>query len=342
PDLVLDCPADTSTNATGVATAQDTCSAVTIRYSDAVTNNCGATKVIARTWTATDACGNNASCVQMITVRDITGPSITCPQDLVLECPANTATNATGVATAQDTCSQVAIRYSDSVTNNCGGTKVIARTWTATDGCGNSSSCVQTLTVQDTTRPSLICPTNVTLDCPANTGTNVTGVATAQDGCGAVTVTYLDSVTNNCGATKVIARTWAATDACGNTTNCVQIITVRDITKPVVTCPRDLVLDCPADTSTNATGVATAQDTCSAVTIRYADAVTNKCGATKVIARTWTATDGCSNSVSCVQMITVRDITGPSITCPPDLVLECPAITTTNATGVATAQDTCS
>src|SRR5207247_6729439 len=143
-----------------------------------------------------------------------------------------------------------------------------------TDACGNSSTCVQTITVQDITRPSLICPTNVTLDCPANTSTNVTGVATAQDGCGAVTVTYLDSVTNNCGATKVIARTWTATDACGNSTNCVQTITVRDITKPVVTCPPDRILECPADTTTNATGMATATDACSTVTITYCGSVT--------------------------------------------------------------------
>jgi len=148
-------------------------------------------------------------------------------------------------------------------------------------------------------------------------------------------------VTNNCNATKVIARTWTATDACGNSTNCVQTITVRDITKPVVTCPPDRTLECPADTSTNANGVATATDTCSAVVVTYSDSVSNSCGGTETIARTWTATDACGNSSSCVQTITVRDTTKPALTCPPDLVLECPADTSTNATGVATAQDTC-
>src|SRR5213592_2826493 len=112
----------------GHATAQDTCSAVTIRYSDVVSTPCGNAKVIARTWTATDGCGNSASCVQTITVRDTVKPTITCPPDLVLECPADTRTNATGVATAQDACSAVTITYSDSVSNNCGGTKVILRT----------------------------------------------------------------------------------------------------------------------------------------------------------------------------------------------------------------------
>src|SRR5207248_10241268 len=115
---------------------QDTCNQVTIRYTDSVSNGCSGTSVILRTWTASDQCSNSISCVQKITVRDITKPTITCPPDLVLDCPADTTTNATGLATAQHTCSQVTSRYADAVTNNCGGTKVIARTVAAIEGCG--------------------------------------------------------------------------------------------------------------------------------------------------------------------------------------------------------------
>src|SRR5260370_8856771 len=43
------------------------------------------------------------------------------------------------------------------------GTKIIARTWTATDACGNFASCVQTITVRDITPPSLVIPANVVL-----------------------------------------------------------------------------------------------------------------------------------------------------------------------------------
>src|SRR5207247_1058831 len=148
------------------ATALDACGLVTIRYSDVVTTNCGATKVIARTWTATDECGNLASCVQTITVRDITSPTITCPADRMLECPADIRTNVTGVATATDGCGAVTIQYADAVSNNCAGTKVIARTWTATDECGNSATCVQTITVRDTLKPTITCPASVVLECP--------------------------------------------------------------------------------------------------------------------------------------------------------------------------------
>src|SRR5206468_1926501 len=152
--------------------------------------------------------------------RDTTAPTITCPPDVTLECPANTSTNNTGVATAQDTCSSVSISYSDSVSNTCGGTKIISRTWTAVDACSNRASCVQTITVRDTTPPPVTCPTNLVLQCPANISTNNTGVATATDTCSSVSVSYSDSVSNTCGGANVISRTWTATDACGNRSSC--------------------------------------------------------------------------------------------------------------------------
>lgn len=62
-DKVVGCGSSTLPAATGFATATDNCSAVTVTYSDATAAN-GA---IARTWVATDASGNTATCVQTIT-----------------------------------------------------------------------------------------------------------------------------------------------------------------------------------------------------------------------------------------------------------------------------------
>ncbi len=341
-NLTLECPADTSTNSTGAAASQDGCGAVTVTFSDSVSNTCGGASVIRRLWTATDGCGNSTNGTQTITVRDTTRPSLTLPPNLTLECPANTSTNNTGVATAQDACSSVVVSFSDVVTTNCGGTRVVARTWTAADSCGNTTNGVQTITVRDSTPPNLIVPANLSLECPANITTNNTGVATATDGCGTVTITFADLVTTNCGGTRVLARTWTARDQCGNTTNAVQTITVRDTTPPTITAPPDLVLDCPAVTTTNATGVATASDGCGSVTINWSDSISNNCGGSKLISRTWTATDQCGNTASALQKITLRDITPPSLTLPPNLTLDCPANTSTNNTGVATALDACS
>jgi len=106
----------------------------------------------------------------------------------------------------QDNCGIASVFYSDAVSNQCAGTKVISRTWTAVDLCGNSNSCVQTITVQDTLKPTIQCPTNRVVECGSDTGTNATGIATAQDGCGQVTITYADAVSNKCGLTRVISE----------------------------------------------------------------------------------------------------------------------------------------
>ena len=166
--------------------------------------------------------------------------------DLTLECGASTVSASTGTATAQDTCSAVSVTYSDAVTNLCGGSRLITRTWKATDGCGNTNSCAQTNTVRDTTPPALTLPANLVLECPGDTRTNLTGVATALDGCGSVTIGYSDVVSNSCSFTKTVWRTWTATDQCGNSTNGLQTITVVDTQKPTITCP-NVSVQCVTD-----------------------------------------------------------------------------------------------
>jgi len=63
---------------------------------------------------------------------------------------------------------------------------------TATDNSGNTSQCTFTVTVRDTSLPTITCPADVTVN--ANAGTCfatgvVLGSPTASDNCGAVTMT---------------------------------------------------------------------------------------------------------------------------------------------------------
>ncbi len=348
-DVLIDCHGSTDTTATGVATATDNCGpAPVISYVDnQITTGCGGNYVIERTWTAVDECGNSSSCLQTITVQDTSLPVITCPADVLIDCHGSTDTTATGVATATDNCGPApAISYIDNqVPTGCGGNYVIERTWTAVDECGNSSSCLQTITVQDTSLPVITCPTDVLIDCHGSTDTTTTGVATATDNCGPVpTVSFLDNVIPmGCGGNYVIERTWTAVDECGNSSTCLQTITVQDTSLPVITCPADVLIDCHGSTDTTATGVATATDNCGpAPVISYVDnQITTGCGGNYVIERTWTAMDECGNSSTCLQTITVQDTSLPVITCPADVLIDCHGSTDTTATGVATATDNC-
>ncbi|TAL02098.1 MAG: HYR domain-containing protein, partial [Verrucomicrobia bacterium] len=304
-------------------TASDTCGTNAIAVISTTTNaTCGNTFSATRTWRATDACGNSAQCSQTVTVVDTTAPVITCPTNLTIECPASPTTNVTGVATATDVCGSVAITFSDSNATTCGNAKVVSRTWRATDLCGNSSTCVQTITVRDLTPPVLTGPTNLTIECGASIAPSATGNATATDTCNAVTVSFSDSVSNICGSARIITRRWLALDSCNNSNVAFQTITVRDTTAPVLTLPANRVLDCPGNTTTNNTGVATATDGCGSVTITSSDVTTNGCGMTRTVFRTWTATDQCGNVASGLQTIQVRNV-APTITCRA-LTFQCP------------------
>jgi len=272
--------------------------------------NCGQSYTLSLI-TRSNVCTVN--CATEVQVTDATPPVLVCPPDRVLDCPADTTTNATGVATASDACSRVTLTYNDSVTSGCGVSKTIARTWTATDECGNAVSCTQTITVRDITPPTITCPPNVTLECPANISPATNGTATASDGCSAVTVTFSDSVATICGSSRVISRTWRAVDACGNASTCVQTLTVRDTIPPVITCPANITIECGASTTPSSTGTATATDTCGSATVAYTDSSVPICGNSKIITRTWRATDACNNQATCQQTITVLDRTPPTI-----------------------------
>jgi len=65
--------------------ANDNCDPdVSVAYSDSVTAGvCADELVIEREWTATDNCGNKATCDHTITIEDTGDPEITCPSDVM-------------------------------------------------------------------------------------------------------------------------------------------------------------------------------------------------------------------------------------------------------------------
>ena len=335
-------PADTTVECDAVpapatVTAQDNCAgAVAVSFNETASGNCPV--ILVRTWTATDDFGNTTSESQTITVVDTTAPDLVVPADVTLECPADTDPLVTGEATATDDCGSVTVTFSDDVTPGCGNTLTIARTWTATDECGNSSSGVQTIEVVDTTAPALVVPADITLECPADTDPLVTGEATATDDCGSVTVTFSDDVTPGCGNTLTIARTWTATDECGNSSSGVQTIEVVDTTPPTLVIPADETVECDAIPPV---GTASATDACNPnVTVTFDGEVWvyDDCSGRFTVERTWTATDACGNSTTLTQTITAQDTTPPVLTIPADETVECDAIP---PVGVASATDNC-
>jgi hypothetical protein len=209
-------------------------------------------------------------------------------------------------------------------------------TWSATDICGNSVSASQTNTVNDTMAPVLAgVPTNEVYECiddvPAPT------VVTATDNCDTNVIVSVSSVTNGSCPTIVI-HTWSATDGCGNSVSASQTNTVNDTIAPLlVGVPGNEVYQCIEDVP--APTVVTATDNCDTNVVVSVSSTTNgSCPA--IVIHTWSATDGCGNSVSASQTNTVHDTMAPVLVgVPPNEVYEC--IDDVPAPTVVMATDNC-
>jgi large repetitive protein len=319
---------------TGSATATDNCSTTPVISStdNIIPGNCPGNYAIARIWTATDDCQNSTTCVQTITVQDVTPPSIACPTNTIINCEDPQVPANTGTAFATDLCDTApVVTFSDNpVSGNCLGNYAIERTWIATDNCGNSNTCLQVIGVQDIAAPTIVCPANTTVNCEGTTPA-FAGTATASDNCDATpTVTFGDQSTQtNIGActdqTYTITRTWTAVDDCGNSTFCQQVIAVQDTTRPSIICPLDITINCEVDPLPINTGTAIASDNCDPDPgLTPLDVVIpGDCPQEKVIRRRWVTVDNCANINACEQIITVQDTTKPVLVCPANVTVNC-------------------
>lgn len=180
-------------------------------------------------------------------------------------------------------------------------------------GNGLSSTCTATVTVLDTIKPTLSCPSNKTVSATNAAGAVVTYTApVATDNCAGVTTSRITGFPS--GATFPIGTTTvthAATDGSGNTSVCSFTVTVIGIA-PVVQCPGDIQIN-------TATGNCSAPVTYSAVdttgvpasTITYSIAPGSSfaTGTTQVTA---TATNSIGSS-SCTFAVTVTDNQTPTV-----------------------------
>lgn len=269
-------------------------------------------------------------------------PVITCPADVEGECGAG---GDFGTATATNECGPVSVGSSDEIIAGCGETVTVERTWTATSGAGATSTCVQTIVTTDTEPPVITCPADVVFECDA---VGEFGTAAATDNCGEATITgpVEERTPGLCPQEETVRRTFTATDSCELTSECTQTVEIVDTTAPVVTCPDDLAVQCgeePPDF-----GAPTIIDNCDPTpTVRFDDVIlpgdcTGEGGTGGNIAgiapppkfsiqRTYTVSDGsdnniaatCGNVATCVQIIDVFDAVPPTLTCPPDMTIEC-------------------
>ncbi|MBK7408782.1 MAG: hypothetical protein IPJ40_12410 [Saprospirales bacterium] len=367
---------DLSPDAMGEAEAEDECSNVVVDFSDETeTEDCEI--YVVRTWTATDDCGNTNECVQTIEVEDVTSPVISCPDDAEVEKDEHCfyhyliSPDELGEATAVDNCSEADITFLDEeIEADCDGDTYIIRWWTATDACDNSSVCDQRIEVEDHMAPEIECPADYTIELDAYCNPTVDlddlatlGEATATDNCDDdPEIGYEDKTccpNEMCIGESKIERTWTAIDDCDNESECVQLILIKDVTPPEIECPEDyevMAVDAncwfPEGTDPGVTGIPTAMDNCTGMIMypmdfSYEDEeVDASCPGERYFERTWTATDNCGNTNTCVQMLELEDDTPPVIECPAEATVytdeNCEYDVDPSITGEPTGSDFCS
>ena len=358
PNVEISCSDSSDPSATGSATATDNCSQqVEITYNDNLQlNDCNQTGLILRVWSARDDCGNVKTCTQLITIVDNTPPVVICPPDTIIDCGFYNNPDALGYPTGTDNCTpsgELILDFDDDLSGltGCTNTGFILRTWYMQDACGNVGSCVQVITVADTTAPTIHCPADVVITCEDSTSPSANGRATATDYCTAslfIDITYEDDMSQagQCNGSGIIYRTWKATDDCGNVATCVQTIEIVDDEAPQIQCPASYQISCEDDRSPNAQGWANATDNCTPdqlIAISYSDDVSQLtgCNQTGNLYRTWTAIDECGNTATCVQVMTIIDTKKPTAVPPPHITISCESSLDPSVTGHVTASDNC-
>ncbi len=268
-----------------------------------------------RTYTATDACGNQATAVHTITqLPDTTPPTWTSlpPQDQMINC--GTPINY-GTATASDCSTPVNVTFT--VTNNgatsCNTVNGITYGydlyvhWVATDLCGNVTTTTTNIWVLPSTNIAFLSkPDDKQVACSESmTWEQPMPKSFIAD---IVHVDYVDDYNLDACGSGTVTRTWTATDAEGNTCQAQQIHTILpDLEKPTISLPYShTTVDCKGNMPNLQPIVS---DNCTYVDDLVVTTIDQQWGQT--IERTYVVTDACGNVNAAILTITLADYQAP-------------------------------
>ncbi len=265
----------------------DNCgSTPTLTYSDVATSlpcdpNSTLSGIITRTWVAKDASNNQSSCVQKINrVHSLT--NVKFPPARTLNCVnADLSQQTNGMPFIElagvhfplitVAACQIQASFVDTIVPQCGGTRLVRRTWRVQDLCRPLSATnpkigVQNLQIQDNGAPVITCPPTTvlrinTFGCqgkiklpdavisdgcsriakfavawPATEGGQVEGYLKNWPGNNPAIRDTLGGLDSLDFPTGVTTMQYFATDACGNTSSCSFTLIVSDTMPPTAFC----------------------------------------------------------------------------------------------------------
>jgi hypothetical protein len=275
-----------------------------------------------------DDYGNINQCHMNVLVVDEEPPRIECPADMTLETDSGvcfTKTEWEPPAPLDNVEGVTASSSHVTPSNFPPGSQTIV--FSAIDVAGNTANCSFTVTIEDKEIPSLICPASRYREFPTPicaTDPVIEVPCTVSDNCGAVTPENVVSVPKVPMEFPLGEATvkHSLEDRFGNKNEAETIVSVKDVTEPIITCPDNIEEPLPAGDDTTITvdlTDATAEDnSCSVETT----CMTSNPGkdlkpGTHTVA--WEAKDAAGNSADCSFTIKISDETAPEwANCPAD------------------------
>jgi uncharacterized protein YrzB (UPF0473 family) len=175
------------------------------------------------------------------------------------------------------------------------------------------------VTIEDNVAPTAVCM-DITIDLDADGNATITPADVdggSTDACGIASLS-IDVDTFDCSDVGPNNVVLTVTDVNGNSSQCTAIVTVQDVTEPIIACPADIV--------------AVAEPDICGITLTYSDPIAlDACGVASVVLTSglpsgsvfpvgvstveWTATDVNGNSSTCSFTVTVTDTTPPVAVC---------------------------
>jgi len=192
-----------------------------------------------------------------------------------------------------------------SITNDAPDAYILGKTfvtWSALDSSGNSANATQTITIIDTTAPTIEITADIEIEATSSDENIISLVAPlAYDSVSDVVITNDAPNYFSLGETVV---TWTATDEAANIASTSQKITIVDTTAPELFAPSDITIDAVSLETPVEVGQGAAIDLAdSEITITNDAPFSYPLGETIV---TWTAVDSFGNTVSSLQIINVQ------------------------------------
>ena len=313
-------------------TATDNCGTAEVTSSRQEEKTGGKLSKVIYSWTATDACGNQVSHTQIISITpkpELTPEPltfVTTPQNITLSC--GQPLPSVVYPTVKGGCAP-SITYKEEIKGkSCANTYLLERIFTVSDTCVSSISYTQEIRVEDKEAPVFVGTLPQSLTIEEGQAVPVQATLTATDSCGTAEVTSSRQEEKTAGKLSKVIYSWTATDACGNQVSHTQIITItpkpESTPEPLifVTTPQNITLSCGQPLPSVV--YPTVKGGC-APSITYKEEIKGKsCANTYLLERIFTVSDTCVSSISYTQEIKVEDKEAPVFvgTLPQSLTIE--------------------